>query len=276
MSPKSLFHLGRYTLEWVKDFYDQAGVWWGAESEVPAEDLARAETIARLCGPGPKRVLELGAGSGNTAAAMADCGHAVTALELSPVRAAQARRLLAASRPGSLEILEADFYTVQLAGPFDVVCYWDGFGIGSDADHRRLFRRVAGEWLAPRGSFLLDVANPAWAVQHAGLEERLKPLVGVPGSVEMIRRSHFDPLRCRWIDEWQPAAHPEHTLAQTVRCYTPADFCLLLEGTGLALQRVEVAGQPLDFACAPQAGAEIATAGPLLQAYSYLAQCALA
>ena len=271
MQPTSLLKLGQYSQDWIKGFYDQCAIWWGAETEDPREDAARAATVERLCGSqseqGPLRVLELGAGAGRSAAALAGRGHNVVAVELSPLRAAQARALLKIERPGRLAVVEADFYTVELEGRFDVVCYWDGFGIGSDADHRRLLRRIAQCWLRPTGSVLMDVANTAWAARHAGAAEALDPLPGVPGSVAMLRRWHFDVLHSRWIDEWQPTAAPEAALAQTVRCYTPADFLLLLKGTSLALKRLEVNGQALDFA-----GNQIITSEPLLEAYSYLVQ----
>jgi hypothetical protein len=163
--------------------------------------------------------------------------------------------------------LEADFYTVRLSGRFDVVCYWDGFGLGSDADQRRLLERVGRDWLALGGCVLVDVFNPARFARHAGTEEILPPLKGVTGSVEMRHRCHYDPVQVRWIDEWQPVTAPDQALAQTVRCYSPADLILLLEGTGLKLVRVEVEGVPLDFA-----GQHMITSGPLLEAYSYLAQ----
>ncbi|MCX6032972.1 MAG: methyltransferase domain-containing protein [Chloroflexi bacterium] len=267
MTPVSLLQRGAYSLDWVKDFYDQTGIWWGAETDDPAEDVRRAATVERLCGPGPLRILELGAGAGRTAAALADRGHTVIGVELSPLRARQAQEVVGIARKGSLTVLEADFYTVELAGRFDVVCYWDGFGIGSDADHRRLLRRIARDWLTPTGCALVDVASTTWAARHAGTEEVLAPLQGVSGSVEMLRRWHFDALHGRWIDEWQPTAAPENTLAQTIRCYTPADFLLLLEGAGLALQRIEVDGQALDWEAN-----RITTTGPLLEAYSYLVQ----
>jgi SAM-dependent methyltransferase len=273
MCPQSLLHAGRYHQDgrslpaWIKDFYDQCGIWWGADSEIPDEDRARAASIERLCGPGPRRVLELGCGAGHTAAATADLGHQVVAIDLSTRRIQQARALLAVPRPGRLEFIEGDFYTVQLESRFDVVVYWDGFGIGSDADHRRLLRRIAQDWLAPCGSVLLDVASTLWAARQAGSQERLDPLPSVPGSVEMLRKATFDPLNCRWIDEWQPTEHPDNALAQTIRTYTPADFILLLEGTGLALKYLEVDRQPLDFT-----SDAILTSGPLMEAYSFLVQ----
>jgi hypothetical protein len=63
----------------------------------------------------------------------------------------------------------------------------------------------------------------------------------------MINRCHFDPVHCRWIDEWQLTADPDKALAQTVRCHTPADLILLLEGTGLRLKWNEVDGHTVDF-----------------------------
>jgi len=265
MKPESLLNAGRYSSSWVRDFYDQTGIWWGADSDIPDEDLARGAAIERLGGAGPKRVLELGCGAGHSAAAAADYGHDVTGIDLSPRRIGQAKKLLNKPHIGRLEFQEADFYTVELAGKFDVVTYWDGFGIGTDADQRRLLRRIAKEWLAPGGCALIDVASPLWVMRREGTVQRLAPLPGVPGSVEMDRRYRFDPLHCRWIDEWQPVAAPQEALAQTIRCYTPADFLLLLEGTGLALQGLEVEGEAIDFRTD-----RIVTRGALMETYCYL------
>lgn len=270
MKPLSLLQQGRYSLDWVKDFYTQAGIWWGPavqEEEDPEAHTKRAALVERLCGPGPHRILDLGAGPGRTAAALADRGHTVVAVELNPTDIRYAQELLPVPRPGTLTVLEADFFTVELEGRFDVVCGWQCFGIGSDADQRRLLRRIAREWLAPGGSVLLDVYSPLPAIRNAGAAVRLPPLPGVPDSVEMFNRCYFDPVHCRWIDEWQPTAAPEAALAQTLRCYTPADLLLLLEGSGLALHRVEVDGEAVDFATNA-----IVTTGPLLEAWSYLVQ----
>ena len=51
-----------------------------------------------------------------------------------------------------MEMVRADFYTVALDGRFDVVCCWEVFGLGDDADQRRLLRRIEAEWLAPGGA----------------------------------------------------------------------------------------------------------------------------
>jgi SAM-dependent methyltransferase len=263
LKPTSLLHQGRYSLDWVKDFYVQSDIWWGAdagEKYYPDRLLA----IQRLCGPGMKQILELGAGSGAVAARMAQMGHTVVAVELTEaIQVAQA--LDQTGWPGSLTALEADFYTVELEGVFDLICYWDGFGVGSDADQRRLLHRIGREWLAPNGSVLIDIFCPFRFARHADTEEILPPLEGVPGSVEMRHRCHFDPLYCRWIDEWQPTATPVLALAQIIRCYSPPDFVLLLEGSGLELERIEVDGDVLEFTTN-----RITPSGPLLETYSYL------
>lgn len=262
----SLFASGRYSLGWVKPFYDQTAIWWGADPQDVGVHPGRVAIVARLCGAGSKRLLELGAGPCATAAALADAGHDVVAVELSS-RAEYGRELAKTPRHGSLEIVQADFYTVNLSGRFDVICCWETFGLGADADQRRLLRRMAHEWLAPGGSVLMDVYSPIRPARDAGTEERLAPLRGVPGSVEMFERCHFDPVHCRWTDEWAPTAAPEQALAQTIRCYTPADLLLLLDGTGLALRRIEVDGEEIDWA-----GDAVVRSGPLMTAWSYLAQ----
>jgi SAM-dependent methyltransferase len=215
--------------------------------------------------------LDLGAGSGRTLAALADCGHSVVGVELNPTDAGYARELFKTPRKGPVTFLEADFYTVELQGPFDIVTCWQAFGIGSDADQRRLLRRIAREWLAPGGSAILDVYHPAGPIRDHGKEWRLDLLPGVPGSVEMIERCHYDPVHARWIDEWQPVANPESALAQTVRCYTPADLMLLLDGTCLRLKYVEMGGEAVDVA----ANTRIADKGLFTRDYNYIVQLVL-
>lgn len=243
---KSLLRQETYAQDWVKDFYTQTGIWWGRDPQAAGEHAARMQIIERLCKPAPRRILDLGAGPGRTAAALADEGYDVVGVELNPTDAGYARELLKVPRKGRLEFLEADFYTVSLQEQFDLVTCWQVFGLGSDADQRRLLQRIAREWLAPGGTVLLDVYHPAGPARDAGREWRLPPLAGVPGSVEMIERCHYDPVQGRWIDEWQPVENSENSLAQTLRCYTPADLLLLLEGTSLQLQYVEIAGQAVD------------------------------
>ncbi len=62
--------------------YTQAGIWWGDDPQAEGTHTERAAIIKRLCGAGKKRILDLGAGPGRTAAHLADQGHDVVAVEL--------------------------------------------------------------------------------------------------------------------------------------------------------------------------------------------------
>lgn len=227
------------TADWVEDFYSRTGRWWGpAESAVGERDRSRIDLVRQIAGPPPQRMLELGAGYGNTAAVALDAGYSVTAVEISDrVRFA----------PDRLHLIRGDFYQVELPGRFDVVCYWNGFGIGSDADQRRLLRRISGEWLTPGGRALIDISNPfVWAGWDGDTESREPdPASGYAYAVK--ESTEFDPVQCRAVDSWWESGHPEATITQTLRCYTPADLQLLLEGTGLQLEGIHVGGERVEI-----------------------------
>ncbi len=220
-------------MEWIVPFYAQQDEWGGVYSgDVQEHHREKVAIITRMAGPGPLRVLELGAGGGQCAAAASDAGHQVVAVELVDRLAANAQRLAAQRPTGALTVIHGDFYEVALSGPFDVVCYWDGFGVGEDADQRRLLQRIAG-WLAPGGCALIDISTPWYWAAAAGQEMRI-------GNAQ--RRYDFDAEGCRMLDRWWSLADEAQAVTQSLRCYSPADLRLLLEGTGLRLQALEPGG----------------------------------
>ncbi len=221
-------------MNWVPDFFAKQSAWAGSlEGDIEDEHRATAAQIVELAGPGTKRILELGAGGGQVAAATADLGHDVIAIDLVPLRIHNARQLAQVQRNGTLTVIEGDFYTVELDGHFDVVCYWDGFGVGTDEDQRRLLRRIAAEWLTPTGCALIDIGTPWYPASVAGRGWAV-------GDAE--RQYGFDGDGCRWLDKWWPKGKPEAAVEQSTRCYSPADLRLLLESTGLTLQHVKPGG----------------------------------
>ncbi|MFC3494624.1 class I SAM-dependent methyltransferase [Glycomyces rhizosphaerae] len=235
-------------MDWVEDFYSRTGRWWAeAESGLGDRDRGRVERLHRVCGSEPRRVLELGCGYGTTAAAFADAGHQVVAVELTD-RADQAKAHLERLGPERLQIVRGDFYTATFAGRFDTVTYWNGFGIGSDADQRRLLRRIAEEWLEPDGTALVDVYNPLVWASWDGEVELLQANPERGYHHELQQHLTFDPVTATAVDTWWDTAEPERRITQRLRCYTPADLRLLLEGTGLALAGVLVGGEPVDLA----------------------------
>jgi protein-L-isoaspartate O-methyltransferase len=111
-------------MDWITDFYlmqQQLGdVYSGPVLEYHRKDAA---SVVALLNAG-KKVLELGAGGGQRAAALAELGCEVTASEFQSGAVAHAQRLQAAlpSGAGSLSIHAADFYTLELQETFDAVC----------------------------------------------------------------------------------------------------------------------------------------------------------
>jgi SAM-dependent methyltransferase len=225
-------------VDWVKGFYSRTGAWWGpAEAQITERDHHRVSLLHEHAGAGPKRVLELGSGYGTTAVATARAGHVVTAVEVSD-RADFTEGIARDVAPGTLTVVKDDFYTVDLPGPFDVVTYWNGFGVGSDADQRRLLTMVAGRWLRRGGVALIDVFNPFVWARWDGDEEHRTPEPGTGYEHELFERTTFDAVTCTAVDTWWDAANPDDRISQVLRCYTPADLTLLLAGTGLRLTSV--------------------------------------
>jgi hypothetical protein len=110
--------------------------------------------------------------------------------------------------------------------------------VGSDADQRRLLTRIAADWLHPGGVALIDVSDPfVWSSWHGDEVHRLPdPARGY--AHELHERTTFDQVTCTATDTWWPAGREDEAISQTLRCYTPADLALLLEGTGLELLRL--------------------------------------
>ena len=86
-------------MEWAKRFYTKQSAWSRLYErrglQILDGDRRRVAAVERNAGPGAKRILELGAGGGWTAAALADSGHTVVAIEIETASAANARALAA-------------------------------------------------------------------------------------------------------------------------------------------------------------------------------------
>jgi SAM-dependent methyltransferase len=231
-------------MDWVRGFHAQINRWAGSAGPA-TRDTERADTVERLCGAEPMRILELGAGAGATSLALARRGHDVVAVDFNPPDAEFARGLVPEAGSGSLTVHEADFYGVELPGRFDAVLYWDGFGVGSYDDQRRLLKRIADDWLAPEGRAVIDVFSPDKWSWIAGMLSRYEMRSG-DEPVVLRRCQDFDSVGCRYVDHWWPAGHEDERVTQTLRCYSPADFRMLLEGTGLKAVIFEAAGHPFD------------------------------
>ena len=229
-------------MHWARDYYAQQSRTF-ARGVITDAHRSIAARLHGWCG-GAASVLELGAGAGGVAAALADLGPEVWAVEFNPADA-QLARALAAERAERLHVVEADFYEVDLGRRFDFVFYWDGFGIGSDDDQRRLLRRIAADWLAPGGRALIDVFSP-WNWMRRDGETSTHPAVdGTPWQ----RTVEFDAAGSRFRDLWRPAGEStgDTERSQSIRCYSLPELALLCEGTGLVVESfLGVDGRVLD------------------------------
>ena len=222
-------------MEWVKNFYNQQYKWMKINDEEMLnmqEELF--EKIGRLADKPVKTILELGGGKGYFAVAAAKRGYEVTVIELID-DAAQYIHKLAAEYDvlEKVTFINGDFYTAELDGRFDVVCYWDGFGIGSDEDQRTLLKRIP-HWLNPNGCALIDIYTPWFWAKVAGQEMLL--------AGNMVRKYDFDAMNCRMLDTWWNKDDLSQTATQSLRCYSPADLNLLTRGLDLSVAYCEPGG----------------------------------
>jgi SAM-dependent methyltransferase len=147
-------------------FYEVTSGWVGRS--VSKRDKARADLMEAILRGKKGKILELGCGSGGTSVALARSGHHVFAVERSLSRADIARDLAIAQRVSTVQIIHADFNTLDLGAEFDLVCYWSGFGAGDDDAQLNLLRRIRG-WIKPTGQALIEVFDPGWWAGASGM-----------------------------------------------------------------------------------------------------------
>ncbi|HLM84155.1 MAG TPA: class I SAM-dependent methyltransferase [Candidatus Bathyarchaeia archaeon] len=176
--------------------------------------------------PKGKNILDLGAGGGQISLAMADLGYNVVGIELLPGLADYARKNGEKSQ-GRLNIVEGDFYKFNPKKKFNLITYWDGFGIGDDNDQRTLLHRIK-KWLSPDGMALIEVYTPWYPGYFSKKEMKFSGIK---------RKLDFDFENCRWEDTWTKE-NGHKSIKQSLRCYSPADLRLLLGGTGLAIKKI--------------------------------------
>lgn len=243
-------------VDWVRDFYARQHTALAHEgAEVSAEYCAEKMTVIDRLVPNPgMTLLELGAGNGMNAITCANLGFSVTALELVPECCERIKDYVnACDTPrGSLRVVQGDFYDVDLNGQFDLVTYWDGFGIGSDDDQVRLLKRIS-KWMKPDGRGLIEVYSPLYASRTAGRKVRFSTCA---------REYDFDAHQARWLDTW--TYDDGAVLTQSLRTYLPPDLQLLLRETDLVIEHIE-SGDAWDWETE-----SLAKSAPLESAISYV------
>ena len=116
-------------MEWAHSFYTQQYKWlkspeiWSqyTPDNLPIQSKRRAAAVKRLAGSGPKRVLELGCGSGLVSCAIAQLGHKVIAVDIVDEAIANAKRVASEITQGEMMVHQGDFFDLELDDKFDVL-----------------------------------------------------------------------------------------------------------------------------------------------------------
>lgn len=183
-----------------------------------------AEAIQEQVGKPFETVLELGAGYGKLANAIAALDKNVTTIELADKIVKYAIQDI---NP-NVEAICADFYTVRLKKKFDVVLYIDGFGVGSDQDQLHLLKRIY-EWLNIDGIALIDIYQPLYW-------KRVNGIVMQPASNSTVRRQYgYNEKTQSMTDTWWSVEDEEDKYTQTLACYTPEQIDKLCQQAGLQI-----------------------------------------
>lgn len=198
-----------------------------------ARELLDAPTEAR-----PRRILDVGCGTGRHARALAALGHDVTGLDCSPGLLDVARRLAAPSAgagvaPGRLWWVEADARDLDMRDEFDVALSLHGgaFGLGRlDADDEAVLRGIARA-LRPNGLLLLT------ATAAAGLIAGFVTRAVMTGDDDTA--PPFDPA---WfVTRTDTVTDPAGTVVRLPawwRAYTARELTLLCRLNGLRVERL--------------------------------------
>lgn len=227
-------------MEWVYSFYEEQAKLFVKEAVSTSSPyhLEQLRKIEGMVNDNFTSILELGPGLGEFAITAANDGYDVTAIELIEFSAKQIEeRAKSQDITGSLTVICDDFYHASVNQTFDVVCYLDGFGIGSDTDQQKLLRRIH-DWLTPDGCAIIDIYTPWFWANTKGQQMDF---------ATFKRQYDFDADGCRMIDTWYNNSTDSDSFSQSLRCYSPEDLRFLLNGTGLELVDV-VPGGYMDYA----------------------------
>ncbi|RPF50113.1 SAM-dependent methyltransferase [Aquisalibacillus elongatus] len=226
-------------MNWLNDFYSKQYQWAKEKTDDLFDDL-REDLVKRVkanANDHSNMILDLGSGLGQFAVASAKEGYDVTAVELTEEGVRHTKQLAKEHKVGNhLHVLQENFYAINFKEPFDVVCYWDGFGIGSDEDQKQLLKRISS-WLKPGGVALVDIYTPWYWAKTAGQSM---------GMGDIRRQYDFDAEECKMIDTWWVDGEEDNQVTQYLRCYSPADLKLLLNETDLVIETI-IPGGAVDY-----------------------------
>ncbi|HSM26421.1 MAG TPA: methyltransferase domain-containing protein, partial [Anaerolineaceae bacterium] len=127
--------------------------------EVDESDYKKVGWVERIIPHPFRKIMELGAGGGQFSIALARQNYSVTTLEKESEFVNHIKAAIKEKSLKTLKVIQADFHKVYIKEKFDLICYWDGFGLSEDNSQQSLLKRIA-TWLKPESSVLLEVYSP--------------------------------------------------------------------------------------------------------------------
>lgn len=209
------------TQSWVEPFYRKQFEWMDQNVDMADAYTEFAQEVKEQVGKPFREMLDIGAGRGEVAKILAEQGVQMTTLELVPELVEFARE----RSDGQVRSYCGDFYTFILRETFDVVSYFDGFGIGSDEDQLHLLQRIRN-WMKQDGCALLDIYQPLYWQQVAGKEMTVGTAYRV---YDYDERSH------RLLDTWWDPELTEEKFTQSLRCYSLEEISSLCQKADLEI-----------------------------------------
>lgn len=165
------------TLEQTRAFFDGIARRYDRVYAPPSEQTrARMARVLEVLGV-PKRVLDLGVGTGRELPALLDAGHVVTGLECSDEMIA-----LCNQRARKIPIVRGDLWN---ALPFDdasfdaVVSLFGTLAHPPDLDAVMRFGREVASVLVPGGVFYFEVPTPEWIADRGARHDDDVAKVGI-------------------------------------------------------------------------------------------------
>ncbi|MGM8216424.1 class I SAM-dependent methyltransferase [Bacillaceae bacterium W0354] len=208
--------------KWVKPFYKKQFEMFSYLHEYSNHYDEFAEEILNQVGKPFTTVLEIGAGNGNLARALASYEKEITTVELVPELVEYAKQY----NHKNITPLCGSFYDIEIPKSFDVLLYIDGFGVGDDEDQLFLLKRIK-KWLNEDGVGLIDIYNPPYWKEAAGQQMYIDP------KVKVLREYGYDHTTNSMTDTWWYEDKPDETYTQVLACYDVNEIKNMCQEAGL-------------------------------------------
>lgn len=211
-------------MEWASEFYKKQFLLTKRNLDEISKSTYLQEVlrIQEQIGKPFFKVLELGAGNGQLANAMANKSYEVTSVELVEELVQFAKENTSAP----VNILCGDFYKLNIHELFDCILYIDGFGVGEDEDQLHLLNRIY-KWLNNDGYALIDIYEPNYWRQVYKNEMVLND------EATIFRKYDFNEETMRFTDTWWHKNYEDNKSTQSLKCYSISRIYELCQSANL-------------------------------------------